>query len=828
MLLWLCVPALLAAQTGNYPAARHGGTYMYNYYFPPAPSATPWWPAWSPDGKWLAVAMQGSIWKVDPRSGAAEELAYGRAYLSSPAWSPDGNWIAYTADEDGRGIRLEILNLESGRSHALTSDRHIYADPVFSPDGTRLAYVSTAPNGYFNIYVRAIRAGEWNGPEIALTSDHRYPRDRLYFGAWDMHTQPAWTPDGKEIVFVSNRGVPLGAGNLWRMPAEAGGIEKASVVLAEQTLYRTRPDVSPDGKRIVYSSTAGAAHEHSQLYVAPLGGGAPYKLTFFRHDHFHPRWSPDGEWIAYIGNEEGLPQLHLLETYGGGDKKIGIVAHRWKRPMGRLHVRIRDEAGRPTAARIHYLAADGKFYPPENAYARVGANNRHVIHAEGEFTAALPPGKVTVEAIKGFEYRPASGEAAVSEGATAELTLTLRRIADLPARGWFSGSTHVHMNYGGNLHNTLDNLRMISRAEDQQVLNALAANKDNRILDWEHFVPGGGEHPISRNDPRLKVIVGEEYRPPFWGHIFLLGLKDHLISPFTTGYEGTAIESLYPSNTDIFRKAQAQGAVVGYVHPFSGESDPLEGSLGVAKGFPVDAALGVLDGLEWSQATRAQIAVWHHALNNDLKVAPTGGEDSITNLHIGKLVGSVRTYAHTGREFGAGEWLEAVRRGETFFTSGPLLDFRVNGRLPGGEVRLPAGGGTVTLEGSVTSIVPLAKVALHHNGRELKQLPLTGAFRERVPVSESGWYSLYAEGPAHDWLDANYAQAATNAVRVYVGDAPIRSRASAEYFLRWIDKLQRMAGEWPGWRSEKEKVHVFAQFEEARQVYRRLASEARQ
>jgi len=86
------------------------------------------------------------------------------------------------------------------------------------------------------------------------------------------------------------------------------------------------------------------------------------------------------------------------------------------------------------------------------------------------------------------------------------------------------------------------------------------ANKDNRIFDWQYFVPGGGEHPISKNDAHHKVIVGEEYRPPFYGHIFFLGLKDHLISPFTTGYEGTGIESLYPSNTDMFRKASAQGA----------------------------------------------------------------------------------------------------------------------------------------------------------------------------------------------------------------------------------------------------------------------------
>ncbi|MEK7405932.1 MAG: CehA/McbA family metallohydrolase [Acidobacteriota bacterium] len=806
----------LAAQ---YPASRHGGNYMFNYYLPPAPSTTPWAPAWSPDGKWIAVAIEGSIWKVDPETGAATELTYNRKYHSSPAFSPDGKWIVYTADDDGRSIQLEILNLATGEASAVTDDKHLYLDPVFSPDGRRLACVSTRPNGYFNIYVRAIRDGRWDGEPVALTSDHRYPRDRLYFGPWDMHTQPAWTPDGKEILFVSNRGVPLGSGDLWRMPAEPDGMAKAAPVLREQTLYRTRPHVSPDGKRVLYSSTAGAADQFDNLYVVPLAGGAPYKLTFGSYDHFHPRWSPDGEWIAYISNEEGLPQLGLLETYGGARKRIRIAARRWKRPMGRVHVRVVDERGAVTAARIHGLAADGKFYAPADAYARIGGSGEHVFHTAGEFTLEVPPGKMTLTAVKGFEHRPTQGEVEVKPEETARLTLTLRRVTDFAAKGWRGGSTHVHTSYGGNLRHGLEDLMLMSRAEGQEIVCALVANKDNRVLDWQHFVPGGGEHPVSQRDPAVKVIVGEEYRPPFWGHVFLLGLKDHLISPFTTGYEGTAIESLYPSNTDMFRKAKAQGAVTGYVHAFGGERDPLEGGLGVAKAFPVDAALGTVDALEWSQASRAQLAVWHHALNNDLPIWPAGGEDSITDLHRGKLIGSVRTYAFLDKEFSVAAWLEALRKGRTFFTTGPLLEFRVNGRLPGDAIRLAAAGGTVTLEGSVTSIAPLEKVVIYANGRALKQLSVAGAFRERVPLTESTWFSLYAEGPPYRFLDGNYLQAATNAIRVYVGEQPIRNRASAEYFIRWIDKLSELASQWPWWRSEREKQHVLAQFAEARRVY---------
>ena len=396
------------------------------------------------------------------------------------------------------------------------------------------------------------------------------------------------------------------------------------------------------------------------------------------------------------------------------------------------------------------------------------------------------------------------------------------------------------MNYGGNYRNTLENLMFMSRAEGQDILNELVANKDNRILDWMYFEPGGGAHSIGKTDPNMLVLVGEEYRPPFYGHVFYIGLREHLISPFTTGYEGTGIESLYPSNTDMFRKARSQGAVTGYVHPWPNDTDPLDTDLGVGKGFPVDLALGVVDAYEWSNASRGQLQVWHHALNNDLRVAPTGGEDSISNLHISKPLGSLRTYAHFGgAPFTVASWLKTLREGRTYFTGGPLLEFTVSDKLPGGEVRLPPGGGSVRMQARVWSIAPLSKVVVYRNGVVFKEVPVDTkhwSVRANKPCAEldmtvevdrSGWYSLYAEGPASDLLDVRFPQAATNAIRVYVGDEKIRDRVSAEYFVRWIDKLSSMADRWPWWRSQKERDHVFAQFDEARRVYQRLTTEAK-
>ena len=816
----------VAAQA--YPAARSGGNYMHNFYFPPAPSSTPWAPAWSPDGSALAVAMQGSIWKVEPETGIAQELTYNEAYHSSPDWSPDGDWIIYTADYDHQRIQLQIVNVRTGAISSLTDDQAVYTDPVFSPDGSKVAYVSTNPNGYFNLYIRAIANGQWVGEPIAVSRDNDYGSNRLYFGNWDMHITPSWLPGGDELLLVSNRNVPLGSGNVLRVPAVADGIQQATTVLAEQSLYRTRPDVSIDGKRFVYASTSGAADQYNNLYVQPTVGGEPYKLTFFQHDAFHPRWSPDGEWIAFISNAGGLSELTLLETYGGKLVPVTIREQHYKRPTGTLKVRVTDAStGMLTPNRVHLEANDGKFYAPNDAYARTGTEGDPIFHNAGTFDVVLPVGEANLQIVKGFEYYPQTIVAQVEAGGVTAVQVALEQMTDMGAKGWYSASTHVHANYGGNLHNTLENLMLMSRAEDQDLVLEQVANKDNRILDYHFFEPGGGAHSIS--EPDQLVVVGQEYRPPFYGHVFMFGLREHLISPFVTGYEGTAIESLYPSNTDMFIKAKAQGAVTGYVHPFLGESDPLDGNLGGGKGFMVDAALGTTDALEWSDANRAAFYPMYAAWNNGLRVTATGGEDSISSLHRSKLVGSVRTYVYTGNQgLQVDAWFDALKRGRAFVSSGPLLEMEVGSALPGDTVQLPAGGGAVTVTGRLRSITELNEVLLVCNGEEQQRFPLRRN-RNSLDISyafnitRSGWCHLRTEGEAAERfpMDVGYVQAFTNPIWFQVGTDPIHNPEAAEYGLRWIDNLQSQAEAWPGWRSEAEKAHVFGQFEQARDVYRK-------
>ena len=812
-----------------YPNAKTGGNYMTNYYLPPV-SSTPWRPAFSPDGEWIAFSMSGSIWKVRTGGGAAYELTANTTYDSSPAWSPDGRWIAYTADDRYQSINLRLLDTLTGESTDLTEGPFVHLDPVWSPDGSRLLHVSTDPDGWYDLYSIDIdngSAGNW----VRLTEDNSYANERLYFGSRDLHIQPTLSPDGQRMILVSNRGIPLGSGALWVAPVGPDAMSAAQRILREETLYRTRPQWSPDGTRIVYSSHRGS--QFNNLFVLPVGGGEPYQLTFGQWDHFDPRWSPDGEWITYVSNREGLSQLRLLKTFGGSDQAIQITRRVYRRPTGTLRVMIVDAAtGEQTGARIQLRASDGKAYAPPDAYQRVAARalNLDFFHSKGEFSVEVPTGEVSILAMKGFERLPVTAAANIVAGKVTSLRLQLEKFTDMAALGWYSGSDHVHMNYGGNLRNTPENLLFMAAAEDLDLVGEKIANKDNRIFDHQHY---RGPRDPALSTPERILSWGQEYRPPFYGHINLINLTQHLISPFTTGYEGTAIGSLYPSNTDIFRMAAEQGALGGYVHPYS--QDPVVAGYGGARGFPVDVALGTVTYLEvmtsaWQARNTSR--VWHRALNCGFKITASGGEDSITDLHRTPVIGAARMYAYLGDSLDWDRWVEAVRVGRTFVTNGPLLQLSVNGEISGGEVRLPSEGGSVEVRGRMDSAFPVESLELIWNGQAVERLQLadggrSASFVRHIPIDRSGWFTLRAltSDPVPP-VDDTHLYAETGAIYIYRGEEVIRSREDAEYFVQWIDGISAQAREHPGWRSDYERQHVLSQFREAREIFTQRASEA--
>lgn len=816
VLLSVLLAAGVHAQMHRAPFAAG---YMYSYYVPQSAS-TPWRPAWSPDGNEIAFGMSGSLWKIRLGDTTAYELTANSTYDSSPAWSPDGRFIVYTG-EDAKGVNLLLFNVATRESTPLTHGADIYADPAFSPDGKSIAYVrrmegaARTANGFL-VYTMPFDNGR-TGQARQITAQNSFGRARLYFSQHDDHISPNWSPDGKEMLLISNRGIPLGTGAIWRAKVEPNAMGRAKMILREETLFRTQPQFSPDGKRILYSSHRGS--QFNNLYVLPADGGEPYQMTFGDWDHFDPRWSPDGERIAYISNRPGISELRILKTFGGEDDKVEIERRVWRRPMGKLEVRV------PGAARFYLRGADGKSYAPPTAFHRVAgrASHRDFFHAEDRFTVDLPPGEATLEVAKGLEYYPIEQKVPIRQDEVTIVSVAPERMTSMNAAGWWSASDHVHMNYGGNLRNTPENLMMMARAEDLDVVGEKVANKDHRIFDQQYFT--GQPHALTNAEQILSF--GEEYRPPFYGHINFINLTKHLLSPFTTGYEGSAIDSLYPSNTDMFLAGRKQGAIGGYVHPWSAE--PVKNGYGVARGFPVDLALGTFEYLELHTSAghfTNTARVWHRALNCGFRVTASAGEDSILSLHATPIIGSSRLYAYVGDKLEWPRYVEAIRRGRTFVTNGPLLAFTVDGAIPGDEVQLPEGKETVEVNASAKSIVPIEKLDVYFNGKVIASSD-GSPIRKRIPIDRSGWITIRATNTKPQApVDDTYIVAETSPVYVYKGGRPIRSREDAAYFLGWIDDITKQAQAHPGWRSDKERSHVLGQFQQARQVFEERVRES--
>lgn len=818
-----------------YPSARTGGNYLFNYYLPPASSSSPWWVNWSSDGSALLFSMHGSLWSVSANGGVATEIKSAAEYLSSPTLSPDGRYLAYTAEVHGQSINLRILDLVTGHDVQVTDDDHITVDPAWSPDSRRLAFVSTRQDGHFHIFTTTIQDGK---PQSVTSVTHIPGLENTDpdTGRTGSYTSPSWTADGKQLMFVWNRGANQGSGGLWTMDAREHGIRSAKLVHREESVYRLRPDVSPDGSRIVYSSYSG--EQFNNLYLLPTAGGVPYKLSFDKSDRFQPQWSPDGRKIAYVANRSGASELRILDVFSGKDVAVKIGDLAWIEPRSRLTVRTIDaNSGEPLNTRVYVRAADGKSYAPNDEYHRVGRRlGEHYFHGRGTFELELPAGLVEIEVHRGFEFYPVSMQVELAAGDQESITIPLRRMHDMSASGWHSGDNHVHMNYAGNLRNSPANLVGMAEAEDVAVVNALVANKYTRIIDHQYFTG----KPDEASTEKTILVFNEEYRPPFFGHISLLGLSEHLIAPFAVGMDGTAIESLYPSNTDVLRTAAQQNAIGGYVHPFRGSIDPIQGNFGGAKAFPVDLALGTLGFHELtSQASWGAYTVWHHALNAGFRVPVVGGEDAITDLHRMYILGQLRTYAKLDGERSWENWLSAIQRGNTIVTNGPLLSLNVEKAEPGDEHRLSEPG-IVRVTGSVHSIVPLDQIEVLINGKpkivcsDLCTRDPDGAgtkveFELGIPITRSSWVTLqaYTDRPVHP-VDDHFVQATTNAVWVTVNNEPIRNAESILYFRRWIQELIARLDLRSGWRGVGEKKDVLDKFYAADQVLEKRLQEARQ
>src|SRR5262249_31500706 len=257
------------------------------------------------------------------------------------------------------------------------------------------------------------------------------------------------------------------------------------------------------------------------------------------------------------------------------------------------------------------------------------------------------------------------------------------------------GDLHVHMNYGGSYRIEREFLLQRAEAERLQILNNLVVNKEQRFPDIASARFG---EILKYLSPFAETVLGQEFHTSYWGHRGILRLRDHLLLPGYAGYPNTAAASLFPMNADVYDMAHEQGALVGAVHPFENIPDPFaKPAQRITDELPVDVALGKLDYMEIVGFSdhKSTAAVWYKLLNLGYRIPAGAGTDATTNYAapIRGNAGFDRVYAQipSGEEprgMDLDAWMEALKRGRTFATNGPLINFTLDGEAVGSELKL--------------------------------------------------------------------------------------------------------------------------------------------
>jgi hypothetical protein len=813
--------------------------YYYREMYLPQLTTGPNAAAWMPDSRSLVYSMAGSLWRQEVDSERAQELTAGPGYDYQPDCSSDGRWVVYVKyDKDA--MELWALNLERGQARQLTSGGAVNVDPRFSPDGKRIAFVSTSYKGRFHIFVGDFSNGELTNVQ-RLTGESRSDLPRFYYSEFDHEISPAWSPDGRELIYVWNRGHIYGTGGFWRMKAEAGAL--AHEIHYEETAWKARPEFSPDGKRIVYASYLGG--QWHQLWTMPAEGGDAFPISYGDFDNTNPRWSPDGNKIAFISNRSGNTSLWIQEAVGGAQRQVVPKDRHYLGVMGYLTITVLNEKGETTPARISVIGEDGRAYAPDDAWMHAEDNfvraegpfESHYFHTDGNAEVAVPAGMVEVEVVKGFEYQVEKRVAPASMHTM--LTVQLKPL-DIPREKdgqWLSADLHVHMNYGGAYRDTPDRLMGQQRAEDLFLIENLVVNKEQRIPDIAYFMTT----PDPASTANAVLMHGQEFHTSYWGHLGLLGLQRNFLLPGYASYGNTSAASLFPTNAAVADLAHAQQGLVGYVHPFDIRMDPVSDAtltqgqpLDEALELPVDVALGKVDYVEAMGFSdhRFTAEVWYRLLNCGFRLPTGAGSDTMANYaSLRGPVGLTRVYARVPKGSPKlTDWMESLKHGRTFATNGPLLGFTLGGKGLGDELRLPAGKSKVPFKAWMRAMVPVDHLEVICNGRVVRELKLGGDRRsdlnqsidgeDTIPIAQSGWCLLRASSdrPEHPVLD-DYVYATTSPIYVNVGGAATKSAEDAAFFLAWIDRLEATVRSNQDWNRGEEKTLVLQTLDQARQVY---------
>jgi dipeptidyl aminopeptidase/acylaminoacyl peptidase len=280
--------------------------------------------AWSPDGKSLAFVSQGSIWVVAAAGGTPHRLTNApagggdprQAADRTPTWSPKGRWILFQSGRRGTNS-LMVVSDDGNVTSFLTSPTVEAGSARWSPDGERIVYVERAKD-YFSGKLRILlfdrHTGQLSGEPVDL---YTAPVDRG--GGWSIRGA-AWSPDGKELATVLQNS---GWDHVYLISAKGGEPRQ----ITDGAFEDDGPVFSPDGKSIAFVSNRGLL-ESTNIWVMPARGGEAHVLAKFEVPGMstEPEWSADSSRV-YFHHQSPVETNDLLVARVGGEPAPKYLTH---------------------------------------------------------------------------------------------------------------------------------------------------------------------------------------------------------------------------------------------------------------------------------------------------------------------------------------------------------------------------------------------------------------------------------------------------------------------------------------------------------------------
>ncbi|MFO0675090.1 MAG: CehA/McbA family metallohydrolase [Polyangiaceae bacterium] len=432
------------------------------------------------------------------------------------------------------------------------------------------------------------------------------------------------------------------------------------------------------------------------------------------------------EWTASVDVAGSSETQHFVPG-SSGELHLDIA------PGGEVRVRVTDsDSGKPIVARLIVHGIEGTMDPSFGPDYRASGAGPLVDLLRGDVSTPLPPGRYRIAATKGLEWSIDAKEVTVKSGIASSVELSLRHV--VPTPNLVSCDLHVHAR---------PSFDSPVSAEDR-VLSLVSAGVDFAVPSEHNVVGDYGPALESTGLAReLAWVHGVEvttYAPRF-GHFGVYPFPPGPVPP----YRGTNAARVFAASRrgDPTRILQVNHPrlpfQIGYF-----ETQHFVASRGtVPRSMRTDFdVLEVYNGfdLEKPERVMAVIRDWYSLLNQGFRIPATASSDSHRIQY--QWAGYPRTFAavHPGADVKGDvdtkAVIDALRSGHSFLTSGPVLEFDVDGQGPGGEV-VPTGG-TVRAHLRVRAApwVDVTSVEIVVSGRSVAQIPV--ATRAQALGPESG------------------------------------------------------------------------------------------